>query len=79
MRFIQHSSHGCNFFYILVSLKKGVHMERNEIFESNVNFSYNLGPHEKGGAFVGSAMGGSILNLTLMKPRSLIELQSSFN
>ena len=29
-------------------------MERKEIFESNVNFSYNLGPHEKGGTFVGS-------------------------
>ena len=78
MRFIQ-ASHGCNFFYILVSLKKGVHIKRNEIFESNVNFSYNLGPHEEGGALVGSAMGESILSLTLMTPKSVTELQSSIN
>ena len=54
-------------------------MECNEIFRSNVNFSYQLGPHEEGGAFVGSAIGELILNLTLMTPRSVIQLESSFN
>ena len=34
------SSHMCDFSYVLVSLKKGVHMECNEIFPGNVNFSY---------------------------------------
>ena len=33
-------SHVCDFSYILVSLKKGVHMECNKIFQSNVKFSY---------------------------------------
>ena len=79
MKFAPPSSHVCHFSYFLVSLKKGLHMECNEIFRSNVNFFYQLGPHEKDGAFVGSAMGKLILNLTLMTPRSVIQLESSFN
>ena len=40
MKFALPSSHVCDFSCILVSLKKGVNMEYNEIFRSNVNFSY---------------------------------------
>ena len=40
MRCVPPSSHVCDFSYILVSLKKGMHMECNEIFLSNVDFSY---------------------------------------
>ena len=40
MRCAPPSSYVCDFSYILFSLKKGVHMECNEIFRSNVNFSY---------------------------------------
>ena len=47
MRCAPPSSHVCDFSYILVSLKKGVHMECNEIFRSNLSFSYKLGPHEE--------------------------------
>ena len=54
-------------------------MECNEIFQSNVDFSYQLGPNEEDGAFIGSAMAEMILNLTLMTPRSEIQLESSFN
>ena len=79
MRYGPPSLHVYDFSYILVSLKKEVQMECNEIFRSNVNFSYQLGPHEEGGAFVGSAIGELILNLTLMTPRSVIQLESSFN
>ena len=40
MRCVPPSSHVCDFSYILVSLEKGMHMECNEIFLSNVDFSY---------------------------------------
>ena len=38
-----------------------------------------MGPREEDGAFVGSAMGELMLNPTLMTPRSVIQLDSSFN
>ena len=41
MRCAAPSSHACDFPYILVSLKKGVHVECNEIFRSNVHFFIN--------------------------------------
>ena len=41
MRCAAPSSHVCDFPYILVSLKKGVHVECNEIFRSNVHFFIN--------------------------------------
>ena len=77
MRCAPPSSHLCDFSYILVSLKKKVHMECDEIFRGNVN--YWLGPRHQSGAFVGSAMGELILNLTLMTPRSVIQVESSYN
>ena len=69
------SSHVSDFSYILVSLRKGVHMECNEIFQSNVNFFLQTGT--SWGEW-GTAMGELILNLTLMQRKSVIQIESSF-
>ena len=41
------------FSYILVSLKKGLRREWNGRFGMNVNFSYQVGPQDEEGAFIG--------------------------